>query len=134
MRLVVRFGIGDGYTWSADIVTPVECESPEQMLVDYENEVNRAVSAFHHNRKMYEERQTKLNTLRRNKATADELIAEMQAEKDLLQDDQVNLFGHKYSLDQFWSFDFKSIHSIEIFTVDEWFEREAFKQPVAQKG
>lgn len=128
MRLVVRFGIGDGYTWSADIVTPVECESPEQMLVDYENEVNRAVAAHHHNGKMYEEQQTKLNNMRRKKATSEELIEVLRAEKDWKQDDQVNLFGHKYSLDQFWSFEYKSIYPIEIFTVDEWFEKEGVQQ------
>ena len=128
MRLVVRFGIGDGFTWSADIVTPIECESPEQMLVDYENEVKRAVSALEHNRKMHAEQEHKLNNMRRKKATADELIAVLRSEQDWKQDAQVNLFGHKYSLDQFWSFEYKQIHPIEIYTVDEWFERECFQQ------
>lgn len=128
MRLVVRFGIGDGYTWSADIVTPVECESPEQMLVDYENEVHRAVAACEHNAKMYKEQQTKLNHLRRKKASPDEMLAVLRAEHDWKQDQDMNLFGHKYALEQFWSFEYKSIHPIEIFTVDEWFEREAFTQ------
>lgn len=128
MKLVVRFGIGDGYTWSADIVTPVECESPEQMLVDYENEVNRAVAACAHNRKMYDEQEAKLNNMRRKKAPPEEMIAVLRAEKEWKQDQDVNLFGHQYSLEQFWSFEYKQIHPIEIFTVEEWFEREAFQQ------
>lgn len=128
MRLIVRFGVGDGCTWSADIVKPVECESPEQMLVDYETEVQRAAAACAHNFEKYKEQQTTLNNLRRKKASAEDMLAVLRAEKDWKQDQDVNLFGQTYSLEQFWSFDHKTVYPIEIFTVDEWFEREQFVQ------
>jgi hypothetical protein len=128
VKLVVRFGIGDGFTWSADIVTPVECESPEQMLVDYENEVKRAVAAYEFNSKLAEETTAAERNIRKKKDHAHELIELWREKRAQERDTNVNLFGHKYSLDQFWSFENKVIYDIEIFTVDEWFEREAFQQ------
>jgi hypothetical protein len=36
MRLVVKYSIGDGFTWGAEVVVPVFYESAEAFLVDFE--------------------------------------------------------------------------------------------------
>jgi hypothetical protein len=36
MRLVIKYSVGDGYTWHADEVVPVVYESAEAFLVDFE--------------------------------------------------------------------------------------------------
>ena len=44
MKIVVTYSIGDGCTWSADSVIPVEYESEEALLVDLEEAANAYLS------------------------------------------------------------------------------------------
>jgi hypothetical protein len=109
MRFVVRFGIGDGYVWSADIVTPVECESAEQLLFNCQlsTDIEQRVRALH-----------------KKKDSGQEILELWRKEKEQRKDPEVHLFGKKWDLAYFWSFDNKLVLDIEIFTVDEWFVRE----------
>lgn len=36
MKIVMCYTVGDGYTFSCEVVNPLEYESPEQALVDFE--------------------------------------------------------------------------------------------------
>jgi hypothetical protein len=42
MRLVIVYSVGDGYTWSGEVVLPVEYESAEALYVDFEEAVRSA--------------------------------------------------------------------------------------------
>jgi hypothetical protein len=42
MRLVLKYIVGDGYTWWGEMVRPVEYESAEALLVDFEAAVRSA--------------------------------------------------------------------------------------------
>jgi len=42
MRLVIRYPVGDGYTWSGEVVLPVEYKSAEALYVDFEEAVRAA--------------------------------------------------------------------------------------------
>lgn len=45
MRLVIKYDVGDGYTWWCDVVLPVEYESAEQLYVDFEAAARAAYAA-----------------------------------------------------------------------------------------
>jgi hypothetical protein len=45
MRLVIKYDVGDGYTWWCDVVLPVEYESAEQFYVDFEDAARKAYMA-----------------------------------------------------------------------------------------
>jgi hypothetical protein len=124
MRFVVRFGIGDGYVWSADIVTPVECESAEQLLVNYEDEVKRAAAAQEFNCQLSTDIEQRAQVLRKKKDSGQDILNLWCKEKEQRKDPEVHLFGKKWDLAYFWSFENKLVFDIEIFTVDEWFLRE----------
>jgi hypothetical protein len=42
MRFVVKYAVGDGCTWSSEVVLPVEYESAEALYVDFETAVRSA--------------------------------------------------------------------------------------------
>ncbi len=42
MRLIVEYGVGDGYTYSCTDTVPVVYESAEQFLVDFEHQLKLA--------------------------------------------------------------------------------------------
>jgi hypothetical protein len=128
VRFVVRFSIGDGYVWSADIVTPVECESAEQLLVDYEDEVKRAAAAQEFNCQLSADVEKRANILRKKKDASQEILELWRNERAQTKDPDVHLFGKKWNLAYFWNFENKLVLDVEIFTIDEWFEREGFVQ------
>jgi hypothetical protein len=128
MRFVVRFSIGDGYVWSADIVTPVECKSAEQLLVDYEDEVKRAAAAYEFNRQLSIDLENQTHVLRKKKDSGHEIIELWRKEREQRKDPEVHLFGKKWELAYFWSFETDTVFDIEIMTIDEWFQREGFTQ------
>jgi hypothetical protein len=90
MKLVVCFSISDGYTWSQDCTIPVECESQEKLLCDFEEEVMRAASAY-------------------------------KSEK--YSDSTIRFFDQEWTLSYFYSLELNKPVDIEIFTLEEWFEK-----------
>lgn len=45
MRLVLKYTVGDGCTYHCDVVLPVEYESGEALLVDFEDAAQKARKA-----------------------------------------------------------------------------------------
>jgi hypothetical protein len=46
MRLIVRYTVGDGCSWSSEIVVPVIYDSPEAFMVDFEEHCLDRKSTF----------------------------------------------------------------------------------------
>jgi hypothetical protein len=93
MKLVVCFSTGSE-TWNADHVLPIEYESAEQLLVDYETEVRRAAAAKADRFGPY-----------------------------TFEDFDVHFFGTEWDLSDLYDPDTKTIYDIEIHTVEEWFDQ-----------
>jgi hypothetical protein len=100
MKLVACFSTSDGCTWSADHTFPIEYESQEQLLVDYENEVHRA--AEKHARLYADAGKRDHNTS--------------------WEEAQVRFFGEDWALEYMYDRDTKKVFEISIFTLEDWFK------------
>jgi lysyl-tRNA synthetase class I len=122
MKLVVCFSTGDGYTYSADHVMPVESESEEQLLIDIEAEVMRAVNEHQTLLDRYAENEKAEKQFRSKKGVTTEQVLEWQRHNRLPNfDTAVNLFGHKWDLTHFYSSESNQMYNISIQTLEAWF-------------
>jgi|SRR5476651_1982516 len=122
MKLVVCFSTGDGYTYSCDHVMPVEYDSAEQLLVDIEAEVMRAVRAQQDLLDCYSEYDQAEKTFRNKRGVTVEQISEWRFNNRVPKfDTEVNLFGQHWNFTHFYSSELKKVYEIDICTLDEWF-------------
>lgn len=128
MKLIVLFSTSDGCTWSYDHVIPVECESAEKLLVDFEAEVIRAAAESEKNRVESDAWSQKLIAFRHGKKNISGADYQDFFEKNhsgAKYDDRVHFFNQEWSLDTFYDIESKSFNNIEILTLDEWFIQNA---------
>jgi hypothetical protein len=124
MKLVVCFSTGDGYTYSTNHVLPIEYDSEEQLLVDIEVEVMRAVNEYQALRKRYAEHEKAEKAFRSKKGVTTEQVMEWQRHHRLPNfDTSVNLFGEQWDVSHFYSSEAKTMYDLDICTIEQWFER-----------
>lgn len=124
MKLVVLFTTGDGCTWSQDHVVPVECESAEKLLVDFEAEVMRAAAQRELEQQEYERFSKGYMKLRSNAKSTEEDWAALLSSRSSY-DTNVNFLGKSWALSTFYDHVNKEPFTIDILTLDEWFARNA---------
>lgn len=136
-RFVMVYSVGDGCTYSCEVVVPIEADSKEEIYVKFSEEAMRV-------RQEYEEHVEKRHELLRNacgpnywhKETPTEVLAKTN---ELRTNTDFKLFGRKFDASDFTSHletvkvkkkgrdevtigdvQFDS-GNVEIFTLDEWF-------------
>lgn len=103
MKLVIEYQIGDDYTWGATLTLPVEYESAEAFLVDFEELVMKTRADF-----------IRDDTLNDRSKPGDGWLS---------LETEFTLAGHRFSWDRFWSNEDKTIYPPRIMTIDEWFKQ-----------
>jgi hypothetical protein len=48
MKLIMRYNVGDGYTFSYDVYLPIEYESAEALICDFEKAIDEAAEKRTH--------------------------------------------------------------------------------------
>jgi hypothetical protein len=122
MKLIVCFSTGDGYTYSSNHVIPVECESPEQLLVDIESEIMRAVVANKEMRDCYATNEKAEKAFSKKRGVTTEQVFEWRRHNPIPKfDTDVHLFEREWDVNHFYSSEMQQVYDIDISTLDEWF-------------
>lgn len=120
MRLVIHYTVGDGYTYSCDITTPVVYESAEKFLVDLEEAVlARQAGVAKGNEIWYAFMQATREKIGYDVDAWKIECVKVREEKDRLEGNPLFCGFTDVFLDRF--LEDGKFYAPEIYTVDEWF-------------
>ena len=135
MKLIIKYNVGDGYTWNAEIVLPVEYESKEQLELDFLeffekflqqkkdhktwSIANNAISS-----RLNYRFKTSQEEKAHNKATA-ELLEYREGEPKV--SDYIDFLSGQEALESYDFVEGDTYYPPEIMTIDEWFQKEGYK-------
>jgi len=137
MRLIIKYNVGDGYTWNAEVILPVEYESKEHL----ELEILDQLEKWHIKQLEYEEWAKGDRGFRNSMPRECKTNQEKKKERKWMEHYKtkpevpglLNLFtetrGIELNIDDFvWQHEGKwNFSPPTVYTIDEWFAKEGLK-------